>query len=178
MGVNPDKRSAIAAAREAVRIQTVKALAAELERLMAERDELLAAIKEHRDQRGDDRCWLDDQKLYVAAGLGETATGETALPPKCDFLKSCERYWHQRQAPLEHGTGAMPGGMTIAQLTQEALRLRAERDALLAACEEVAVALRDEYLNALKYARSNVHIGLDTKQVTSFLATIVKAKGG
>lgn len=26
---------------------------------------LEAAIRKHRDQRGDDRCWLDDEELYA-----------------------------------------------------------------------------------------------------------------
>ena len=61
---------------------------------------LREAIKKHRDQRGDDRCWLDDADLYAELNLPRTTEGST-LPPKCEFLKSCERFWEQRQTPYE-----------------------------------------------------------------------------
>ena len=61
-------------------------------------ERLEAAIREHRDQKGDDRCWLDDLKLYDV--LGETPPA-LSLPPKCEFLESCARYWEQRQRPEE-----------------------------------------------------------------------------
>lgn len=90
---------------------------------LAEIDRLKSAIREHRDQKGDDRCWLDDGKLYAALGEGDIDLYATALPPKCDFLVSCERYWKERQQPLEHGTNKLPEGMTIQQLTKEVERL-------------------------------------------------------
>lgn len=37
--------------------------------LVAERDKLYNAIKKHHDQIADDRCWMDDDDLYKAAGL-------------------------------------------------------------------------------------------------------------
>ncbi len=84
--------------------------------------ELEAAIRKHRDQRGDDRCWIDDLDLY--RNLEDTRPGELdiTLPPKCEFLQSCERYWTQRQ----HVRNESPAltGMTIAQLEAEADRLR------------------------------------------------------
>jgi hypothetical protein len=88
-------------------------------------ERLRTAIREHRDERGDRRCWLDDGRLYAVLGDGGMKPGDTALPPREDFLKSCERYWRQRQAPLEHGRAALPGHMTIGQLTAEVERLRA-----------------------------------------------------
>jgi hypothetical protein len=33
---------------------------------------LCAAVREHRDQRGDDRCWRDDRKLYASLPEGYT----------------------------------------------------------------------------------------------------------
>ena len=78
-------------------------------------DALRGAIREHHDQKGDDRCWLDDQKLYAAAGL---EPAETALPARGDFLASCERYWCQRQRPEER---TRPPGRTIGQLEREAV---------------------------------------------------------
>lgn len=58
---------------------------------------LLAAIKEHRDQRGDDRCWLDDKKLYAITGE-VTDEGDAALPPREVFLANCARYFECRQS--------------------------------------------------------------------------------
>lgn len=53
------------------------------------------AIREHRDQRGDDRCWQDDHKLYAVLKDGWT-------PPKVDSaveLENCKRYIACRQDP-------------------------------------------------------------------------------
>lgn len=61
--------------------------------LEEERDKLKTAIRTHRDQRGDDRCWMDDQKLYEA--LGESA-GDNSLPPKEKFLANCSRFYDNR----------------------------------------------------------------------------------
>jgi len=54
--------------------------------------ELEAAIRQHRDQRGDDRCWLDDLELYKLVGGG----GDNSLPPKEKFLTNCARYYEAR----------------------------------------------------------------------------------
>lgn len=89
---------------------------------IAEVERLRAAIREHRDQRGDDRCWLDDRKLYAL--LPEADTADLTLPPECEFLESCRRYWAQRQDPSQ-GMGHDPSRMTLAELQAEAERLRA-----------------------------------------------------
>jgi hypothetical protein len=89
------------------------ALANEVERLQA-------GIREHRDQRGDDRCWEDDARLYAVLGEGD-GEADSALPPKAEFLKSCERFYEQRQCPA---TAGQRKGMTIAQLEAEVERLR------------------------------------------------------
>jgi hypothetical protein len=57
---------------------------AALRRLMA----LEAAVRKHRDCRGDDRCWRDDDDLYRVLPEGYT-------PPARDTaveLENCERY--------------------------------------------------------------------------------------
>ena len=69
------------------------------DRLEAEASRLRAGIRQHRDERGDDRCWLDDQRLYAL--LPETVNAVTKLPPREVFLKSCERFWRTRQTTPE-----------------------------------------------------------------------------
>jgi hypothetical protein len=94
----------------------------------AERIERIArlegAIRRHRDYRGDDRCHLDDFELYAA--LDDGAEPDLTLPPREEFLASCERYWSQRR------TGTCIAGLTIAQLEADVERLTAERDTLIA----------------------------------------------
>lgn len=58
-------------------------------------EELETAIRTHRDQRGDDRCWLDDVELYAV--LHEDKQPFFALPAKQEFLGNCARYWECRQ---------------------------------------------------------------------------------
>lgn len=84
----------------------------------AEVARLREAIRQHHAQRKDDRCHLDDDMLYAAAGL---EPADTSLPPKCEFLESCRRYWEQRQRP---GAVPMAGAMTMAQLEAEVKRYR------------------------------------------------------
>lgn len=68
------------------------ALAPEAVRMVAE---LAKAIRLHRDQRGDDRCWMDDELLYKSLPEGYT-------PPARDSsveLKNCERFIACRHNP-------------------------------------------------------------------------------
>ena len=58
---------------------------------------LRKAVREHRDAKGHDRCWLDDTKLYRA--LPEGFTGKVSLPTAEEFLTGCRRFWEQRQTP-------------------------------------------------------------------------------
>jgi hypothetical protein len=54
-----------------------------------------SAIRRHRDYRGDDRCWQDDEELYRVLPEGYT-------PPKRDTtveLTNCERYIRCRHNP-------------------------------------------------------------------------------
>lgn len=63
--------------------------------MMDEVERLRAAIRKHRDQRGDDRCWMDDEELYAVLSEGYT-------PPKRDTsieLKNCEKYIASRHDP-------------------------------------------------------------------------------
>ena len=57
---------------------------------------LRQAIRYHRDQRGDDRCWLDDEKLYEQ--LPERVATDATLPSEEDFITSCRKFHRCRQA--------------------------------------------------------------------------------
>jgi hypothetical protein len=63
--------------------------------LRMENVRLQDAIRRHRDQRGDDRCWMDDEELYAVLPEGYT-------PPARDTaveLKNCERFIASRRNP-------------------------------------------------------------------------------
>lgn len=58
-------------------------------------EKLEAAIRKHRDQKGDDKCWLDDEELYKVLPEGYE-------PPKRDSqveLENCIRYIQCRHNP-------------------------------------------------------------------------------
>lgn len=59
--------------------------------------QLETAIRTHRDQRGDDRCWLDDAELYAVLGEDQATQTDFKLPPRQTFLQNCSRYWECRQ---------------------------------------------------------------------------------
>jgi hypothetical protein len=68
---------------------------ARAEQAESERNALQAAIRKHRDERGDDRCWLDDEELYKVLPEGYT-------PPPRDTaveLANCERFIACRHNP-------------------------------------------------------------------------------
>jgi hypothetical protein len=89
---------------------------------------LCAAVREHRDQRGDDRCWRDDRKLYAALPEGYT-------PPAADTeieLDNCRRYIASRQDPA---TAYVSPQRRIEELEAEVAALKAQ---LAAAYDRVA----------------------------------------
>ncbi len=55
------------------------------------------AIRQHRDETGHGRCWLDDQRLYTI--LPDNQDPDLALPPRAEFLANCALYWQERQPP-------------------------------------------------------------------------------
>lgn len=65
----------------------------ECSRSVNERDHLLNAIKEHHSQKADDRCWMDDDKLYEAAGLSPV---DRRVGDKAEMLRNCERFLERR----------------------------------------------------------------------------------
>lgn len=53
------------------------------------------AIRKHRDQRGDDRCWLDDEDLYKELPEGyEVPARDTAVE-----LENCNKFLCNRRNP-------------------------------------------------------------------------------
>lgn len=81
--------------------------------------ELEAAIRTHRDERGDDRCWMDDATLYAV--LPETvAPGE--LPPPEEMLENCKRFIALRYC---QGEKYVSPQRRIEELEAEVARLRA-----------------------------------------------------
>lgn len=55
-------------------------------------------IRWHRDQVGDNRCWLDDEKLYKSL---PTKEGLQVAPSPDIFKKLCVEFWENRQCPTE-----------------------------------------------------------------------------
>lgn len=62
--------------------------------LKAEIRRLRAAIRDHRDQRADDRCVEDDDRLYAA--LGDGIKCDRRVGDKAQMLKNCERFIRRR----------------------------------------------------------------------------------
>jgi FtsZ-binding cell division protein ZapB len=50
-----------------------------------------AAIRKHRDQKGDDRCWIDDRELYAVLPEGYAGFGPQLDEPE-EMLANCKRY--------------------------------------------------------------------------------------
>jgi hypothetical protein len=59
-------------------------------------DQLESAIRKHRSQLLDDRCYLDDAELYAV--LNDGVVADTRLPPKETFMSNCSHFWECRQA--------------------------------------------------------------------------------
>lgn len=86
---------------------------------------LEAAIRAHRDVRGDDRCWRDDEALYGVLPEGYT-------PPERDTaveLENCKRYIASRQHPQ---TSYVSPDVTIAMLRDDVAQAQAENQKLRA----------------------------------------------
>lgn len=61
-------------------------------------EELRAAVRQHRDERGDDRCHADDGRLYAALPEGDTRPPhETAVT-----IENCQKFIDARQAGREY----------------------------------------------------------------------------
>lgn len=67
--------------------------------LKSELEKTRDAIRYHRDQKGDDRCWVDDVRLYEILPEGPVGYDPT-LPPEDVFLENCKRFCRSRQTPV------------------------------------------------------------------------------
>lgn len=67
----------------------------QLEKLRTEILKLRNGIRTHRDQIGDDRCWLDDSLLYGL--LSDTPPGPVELPSWEVMEEKCLRFFNNRQ---------------------------------------------------------------------------------
>ena len=84
------------------------------------KDEVLKlrnAIRSHRDQKGDDRCWMDDIELYKALPEG-VAEADLSLLSDEQFRRNCDLFIKNRKCPV-------PQGITIGQYVMDRLRERA-----------------------------------------------------
>jgi hypothetical protein len=75
------------------RIDNLEAENRALTQIADERNRLLAAIIEHHNQKADDRCVEDDDKLYEAAGLSPV---DRRVGDKEAMLANCARFIDRR----------------------------------------------------------------------------------
>ena len=90
----------------------------------AEIARLEAAIRKHRNHRGDDRCWLDDAELYQAIGASEVSV------EFCDpdvMLENCKKFIARRH---DKNQPYVSPQRRIEALEAEIERLEAELDKL------------------------------------------------
>lgn len=86
----------------------------------SECERLRQAVRKHRDQQGDDRCWMDDEELYRALPEGyDPPAREVAVE-----LENCRAFIQNRQHPQTE----------YVSLQREIERLRAIIARLLSAC--------------------------------------------
>ncbi len=70
---------------------TLEIIAMQRERI----ENLESAIRNHRDERGDDRCWMDDETLYKVLPEGYTAPARDSSVE----IEKCVEYIKCRQNP-------------------------------------------------------------------------------
>lgn len=86
------------------------------EALRTEVRRLRDGIRSHRDQRGDDRCWLDDEKLYGL--LPEGVQARTHMDFELMY-PNCRRFLETRMHPRDRfAWGGVPGGSMLPVLEQ------------------------------------------------------------
>lgn len=98
-------------------------------------------IRDHRDQKGHDRCWLDDDKLYQLLPEGPE-NYNSSLPSREEFLGNCVRFFETRQGPCpklhEWGESAFEKQRSAARRWKhlaKRLRVRLENQTYFSNCE-------------------------------------------
>lgn len=83
---------------EAVRSFAIWYALAAMNTLLDQIKTVRAAIRYHRDQKGDDRCWVDDERLWAL--LPDAPPEPRALPSFEDMMKKCGAFYHLRRADV------------------------------------------------------------------------------
>lgn len=79
----------------------MRKLIAHLDAQTAEVERLRIAIRKHRDQRLDDRCWMDDIELYESLPEGiDPSFVDLRLLDKDVMMRNCERFVECRSTTL------------------------------------------------------------------------------
>ncbi|RDJ35527.1 MAG: hypothetical protein DWQ19_11975 [Crenarchaeota archaeon] len=94
------------------------------EDLQLEIEKLRNAIRKHRDQKGDDRCWLDDIELYNVLPEG-VAEADLRLHEPLEMMANCLRYISCRHNPSSEYVSPQ---RTIEKLTRDIEELKQELD--------------------------------------------------
>jgi hypothetical protein len=84
---------------------------------------LHTAVVKHHDQKADDRCWMDDDELYAAAGLPPV---DRRVGDQEEMLKNCKRF-----IPLRTEGGGWP---SYIQLEKWIIDLRRAINTAIAEC--------------------------------------------
>lgn len=77
--------------------------------LKAEIRRIRQVVREHKGEKGHDRCYLDDPRLYreVLPEGGDDA--DLRLPPEAEHRENCLKYWRDRQpCPVYGEWGLIP----------------------------------------------------------------------
>lgn len=99
-------------------------------RLVAENEQLRARLL---TAAGDDLCRLSQEEIKALT------LGAVPIPPKEEFLPSCERFWEQ----IAGTAGVNHNCLTLAQLIAENAKLTASLAAAEEKIEELRASIRD-----------------------------------
>lgn len=91
---------------------------------------LKEAIRKHRDQKGDDRCWMDDQELY--AELRDGNLGDNTVGDQSAMLRNCQRFVELRCKGGGNWKTYAELEAMVASQKEEIITLRAELAARIA----------------------------------------------
>jgi hypothetical protein len=90
---------------------------------------------------GDDLCRLSQEEIK------ELSAGTVKIPPKEEFLASCERFWQQ----TAKDSGVLPNCLTLAQVIAENTKLEQQHDQLRATLSQVMGELTQPEMAAVRH---------------------------